>query len=215
MNPDTDIYSTIWLKIPTLLRFFLTMVPVLATLFTMLRLIFWLSFNDSTAPLSSTDFTQALWVGFRFDLRIILEIMLPLFFLSWIKWLSPFNYPWARYLWVIYLGLGFTLISLVYSFDFGHYAYLVKRLDYTAIRFLENPAISGQMVWESYPVIWISLALLLTISIFTWAVNRLFIHLAKNPAAKYLWWQNGLIGFCSLLIVAFGIYSNFSRYPLR
>jgi phosphoglycerol transferase MdoB-like AlkP superfamily enzyme len=214
MNTDICL-SSIWIKIPSLLRFLLILVPVLAILFTLLRVVFWLVFNDSTAPLNSTDLMQALWIGFRFDLRIILETLLPLFFLGWIKWFSPFNVQWARYFWVVYLGFAFTLISLVYSFDFGHYAYLVKRLDYTATRFLENPAISGQMVWESYPVIWISLALLLTISTFTFAVNRLFIWLSKSPTEHYLWWQNGLIGFVSLFIVAFGIYSNFSRYPLR
>jgi len=212
---DSNTHTTIWLKIPALLRFLLILVPVLTALFTVLRLAFWLSFNDSTAPLSHSDLSQALWLGSRFDLRIILETLLPLFFLGWIKWLNPFNYRWARYIWVVYLSLAFTLISLIYCFDFGHYAYLIKRLDYTAIRFLENPAISGQMVWESYPVIWISLALILTLSIFTWSVNRLFIRLAQNSATHYLWWQNGLIGFCSLLLVAFGIYSNFSRYPLR
>ena len=215
MPPDIHTNTTKQSKIPALLRFLLILVPVLAILFTLLRIIFCLTFNDSTSPLSHSEVTQALWLGFRFDLRIILEVMLPLFFLGWIKWLSPFNYRWVRYIWVVYLGLAFTLISLFYSFDFGHYAYLLKRLDYTAIRFLENPAISGQMVWESYPVIWIGLGLLLATSMFTWCVNRLFIHLSHSTTTSYLWWQNGLIAFVSLLLVAFGIYSNFSRYPLR
>lgn len=211
----TNTCIPLWLKIPALLRFLLILVSVLAVLFTLMRLIFWIAFSDSVAPLSNEDFVQALWLGFRFDLRIILEIMLPLFFLGWIKWFSPFKFRWVRYFWTIYLGFGFTLVSLVYSFDFGHYAYLVKRLDYTATRFLENPAISGQMVWESYPVIWIGLALFLTIGLFTWAVYHLFFRLSKNPVPEYCWWQKGLIGFCSLLIFALGIYSNFSRYPLR
>ena len=42
---------------------------------------------------------------------------------------------------------------LLYAADFGHYGYLDNRLDITAVSFAENPIISLQMIWESYPVI--------------------------------------------------------------
>ena len=36
------------------------------------------------------------------------------------------------------------------------------------MRFLEDTAISTQMVWESYPVIWITLGWLLTTALTFW-----------------------------------------------
>lgn len=139
-------------KIPRLLRFLMIFTTGMTSLLIVLHLAFWMLYEDPSSPLSSSDFWQALWLGSRFDLRIALVMILPIFFLGWIKWLNPFYSKYTKYFWMSYLTLMFSIIGMFYIVDFGHYAYLGLRLDATALRFLEDFAISKDMVMESYPV---------------------------------------------------------------
>jgi phosphoglycerol transferase MdoB-like AlkP superfamily enzyme len=215
MYTEKRLCRRIWQKIPKILRAMLTLAVGLTALFIVLHLAFWIAFDDSQSPLGSSDLVQALWLGMRFDLRIALVMLLPLFFVGWIKWLSPFETRWGRYFWTTYLSAVFAVVGLFYIVDFGHYAYLATRLDFTATRFLENAAISGEMVWESYPVVWITLAYLAVVALFVWLVNRLFQSLAVSAPSGLRWWQGTVVGFGSFLLVAIGIQSKFSQYPLR
>lgn len=207
--------SKIYYKLPRLLRFLSIFVLAMTSLFVLLHLTFWLAYEDPQSPLSRHDFWQALWLGSRFDLRLALVMILPIFFLGWIKWLNPFYSRYMKYFWMGYLSLLFSVIGFFYMVDFGHYAYLGIRLDATALRFLEDPVISAQMVVESYPVVWISLGYLASIAIFIFLLNALYekIKAEKNPDYSLL--KYSVIGFVSLLIVTLGVMSKFSQYPLR
>ncbi len=202
-------------KVPRLLRFLSVFVLAMTSLLVVLHLAFWLVYEDPDAPLSSYDFWHGLWLGSRFDLRIALVMILPIFFLGWIKWLNPFYSRYTKYLWLSYLTLMFSVIGLFYIVDFGHYAYLGLRLDATALRFAENPLISAQMVVESYPVVWITLAYLASIALFVFLLNRLYERCKKESTPEYKLWKYALIGFVSLFIVTLGVMSKFSQYPLR
>ena len=80
---------------------------------------------------------------------------------GWLRPLSPLHNPLARRLWLGYLLLATVTTVMFYVSDFGHFAYLHTRIDSTMLRFLANPLISLEMVWQSYPVIIWSVALLL------------------------------------------------------
>lgn len=63
-----------------------------------------------------------------------------------------------RWLARAYLLLVLGGVGLLYIIDFGHYAYLGVRINATVLRYLDDAQISRQMLWESYPVLWIVLA---------------------------------------------------------
>lgn len=205
----------IFYKLPKLLRFLVVFIASLTLLFVALRVAFFLAFNDPHAPLSSHDFWTAMWLGFRFDLRMVVVMSAPLFFLGWIKWLSPFKYNISRYVWLAYLEAVFLIYSLFYVFDFGHYAYLSTRIDFTSLRFLENPWISAEMVWESYHVIWILIGLILANIVFVLLTKKLFQAITNQPNIKLSLLKGFLFSFISFLVMFVMGYSKLSQYPLR
>jgi len=202
-------------KVPRLLRFLFAFIVGMTLVFIVLHLAFWLAFEDAKAPLSSSDFWHALWLGARFDLRLTINMILPIFFLGWIKWLNPFNSSAMKYFWLTYLTLAFSGIALVYIIDFGHFSYLGIRLDATALRFLEDLSISADMVMESYPVFWITLGYLGAVGVFVFLLNLLYERCLKKPTPRYSVVGYGVIGFISLLLLTLGVMSKFSQYPLR
>jgi phosphoglycerol transferase MdoB-like AlkP superfamily enzyme len=202
-------------KVPRLLRFLFAFVVGMTSVFIILHLAFWIAYEDPNAPLSRSDFWQALWLGSRFDLRIALVMILPIFFLGWIKWLNPFYSKYNKYFWLTYLTLMFSAIGMFYIVDFGHYSYLGLRLDATALRFLEDLSISTDMVMESYPVFWITLGYVSSIILFVFLLNLLYERCKAEPTPHYSFLKYFAIGFVSLFVVTLGVMSKFSQYPLR
>lgn len=203
----------IFLKLPKLFRFLLIFITSLTLFFVAMRIAFYIAYNDPASPLIMADLLKSMWLGLRFDLRMVVLMVLPLFFLG--PLLNPFVYKWARYLWVGYLSAIFAVYTMFYVFDFGHYAYLQTRLDFTAMRFLENAAISMEMVWESYPVVWISIGIVTVISVFAYLTNLLFITINKQPYIKLGLLKGVAFGVGGFLILLIAGYSKFSQYPLR
>jgi len=207
--------TTLWHNMPKILKFILLYTLALTTLLFVMRIIFFILFNTPEAPLSTHDLLKAFWLGERFDMRVAVATVLPLFFVGWIKWLNPFNYKVLHLLWHSAITLAFALISLAYIVDIGHYAYLNSRLNFTAMRFAEDAAISASMVWESYPVIWITLAWLLSIALFIFSMEKIHNFVARSNPKSLKIWQGFVVGFVAFLFVFIAAYSKFSQYPLR
>ncbi|MEA1919443.1 MAG: sulfatase-like hydrolase/transferase, partial [Campylobacterota bacterium] len=202
-------------KLPPFLQMFFTLLLSITGLFFLLHIIFYLIYEPQELPLSSADLFTALWLGFRFDLRVAIALLLPLFFVGWIPWISPLRSKLFRYLWTSIITLGFSFIALVYASDFGHYSYLSLRLDFSAMRFLEDAAISAQMVWESYPIVWILLAYAASIRLFWFLLERHFEYYGEIKTKPLSKTKLIAISFASFLVVVIGAYSKISQYPLR
>ena len=147
-----------WLK-SRRLQYLLAITALFFSLMVVLRAVFYFGFSPLSGDSDiATDTILTAWgIGLRFDLRLALLLMLPLAALAYLPWLNLLRSSIARFVGHAYLLLALLLVVLTYILDFGHYAYLGDRLNVTALRFLEDTAISTQMVWESYPVIWITL----------------------------------------------------------
>ncbi len=201
--------------LPPFLQMFSILLFRITALFFALHLIFYYIFDPKELPLSSSDLMTALWLGFRFDLRVAIALLLPLFFIGWIPWISPLRSVLFRKIWVVVISLGFAFIALVYAVDFGHYSYLSTRLDFSAMRFLQDASISAQMLWESYPIVWILIAYAASIRLFYFALDYHFEYYSHVETYKLSKAQNFAIGFVALLLVVIGAYSKLSQYPLR
>lgn len=207
--------NTLLHPIPRLFKLLIAVAILSVLILSGMRLIFWFIFNNPADPLSHHDLFYAFYLGAKFDLRLTLYVLLPLFLLGWIKWLSPFRNTLMQRIWLIYLVLAATGVLLVYLTDFGHYAYLNKRIDATVLRFLGNFSTSANMVWDSYSVIPWSLAVIALIALDAWAINGLIRYFRRQDAVPLRTRHKFWIAPLSFFVFLFAIFGKFSYYPLR
>ncbi len=180
-----------------------------------MRVGFWLAFDNPHDPVSSGDLLQAFYVGTKFDLRLALLVLLPPLLLAWLRPLDPFRSRAAHYLWIGYFSLTGLGVLLFYFLDFGHYAYLKIRTDVNVLRFLDNLGTSARMMWESYPIIWITLALLALLALNAFAVHRLLSRLARSEQHTIGRRRHVATIAVTAFVVLFGLYGKLAWYPLR
>ncbi len=202
-------------KLPRLPRFLALATLLYVGIFSLLRLGFWLYFDSPNDPLPGGELLTALYLGLKFDLRLALIMLLPLFLLGWLPWLSPFRRRALRLFWVGYLTLAGMAILLFYMVDFGHFAYLQTRLDASALRFMKNLDISLQMVWESYPVVTLTLVLIAGSTLLAWMLNILVLRCAAASAPQLDWKRRSATALLTAVLLLGGLYGKFSYYPLR
>jgi len=177
------------------------------------RIIFYFMF------LSSQDFKQgellhSWYLGLKFDLRYTLIVLIPFALMVAISRNKVFS-GIIKKISSTYIVIVFVATLLLYLLDIGHYQYLGIRVNSSIIRFATNPLISIQMVWESYPVIWGSLFVVIFVAVINFITKRNFSNCSKNNFKK-----ETKLGFTwklilSILIYAAGIYGAVAYYPLR
>ncbi len=201
-------------RIPPRLRLLLLPALLLTLMMSLLRIGFWLYFDPSIDPLPLADLPWALYLGMKFDLRVALLLLLPLALLGWIAPLSPLT-RFGRHLWSGYLALAVGALLLFYMVDFGHYSYLNKRIDHTILHFFADQQISLEMVWQSYPVVPLTLLLLLALIASAIGMNRHLRHYAEIPYSPLPLKGRTLLITAAVLLYFFAIFAKISWYPLR
>ncbi|MBF0207086.1 MAG: sulfatase-like hydrolase/transferase [Oligoflexia bacterium] len=179
--------------------------------------------SGMSSGVSAKDFAFAFYLGTKFDLRLLLVAFSPgLPFLLFVKSLRL--QAWFRKIFINYLLLLISVLTLFYVVDFAHYSYLRSRLSSSVVEFLQNPLISLQMVWESYPVIKILFFLAFGILFFRWLFFKYFFvarttvgPIGAMNRRKILLWphQWPLMWALIILLWALGIYGKLGFYPLR
>ncbi|MHC8327449.1 LTA synthase family protein [Pseudomonas sp. LB1P83] len=157
------------------LHYWLGATAIAFVLFALLRVVFFFGFSgfEPKALMDTKGVWETLNIGFRFDLRLAILTMLPLALLAWIPRWNLLRSRLLRRIARVYLVAVLSVMLLIYIIDFGHYAYLGVRINATVLRFIEDAQISRDMVWQTYPVIWISLGWLATVALVTLALVRL------------------------------------------
>ncbi len=207
-------------KIPRLHLYVFAVLLLFLLIQSGLRLIFWFKFNNPADPVSTHDLVWSFYLGMKFDLQASLGTLLPVLLLGWIKPLHPVYSHFGKRLWALYISLALILMYLIYITDAGHYAYLQQRLNATALRFLENPFISANMIWQTYPVISGSMIFAFIIALTIFIFFKLTNTIDKNDAIKSYWgqkrWhQKTILVVLTVIIVFSGLMAKISWYPLR
>ena len=202
-------------KIPRLLRFLLATIVVYLIVFSLLRLGFLWYFRQDAHGISTSEMLYALYLGVKFDLRLTLIILLPLFLLGWIPWLSPFKYRGAKYLWMAYLSVVTAGVLLLYFLNFGWFAYLKTDMDRSALRFLGDIRDSAGMVWETYPVVTLTLLMIVALAAFGYLLHRVIGFCSMRPTPAYRWKGKTVTAVLTFFLVLFGMYGKWGWYPLR
>jgi len=189
------------------LRYLAGLTGLFFALFALLRAMFYFGFSGigQEVDVSAATLAQAWSVGLRFDLRLALLLILPLALIAILPRWNLVSAPAWRSVARAYLSLAVVVVTLIYVFDFGYYAYLGIRINSAAFRFLEDFAISSSMVWQSYPVVWILLgwmAMLAGFLLLAFRLERATLDRAPTVISRA---QRSVAGVAVALLIIFGL----------
>ena len=157
---------------------------------------------------------KALLIGIKFDLRLAVILCFPQIILSVLPYINITNSTLNKNISKIYNYTSIVILLLFYSVDFGHYSYLGRRVDVSVLRFLENPQISAQMIWESYPVLLILIFLSFIFFGFKLLFELSYTILLTNQKIIAIRKKIFIINISGLIIL-FSLWGTFKQYPLR
>ncbi len=202
--------------LPKSFNFIVYNIAVYLTALTGLRLLFFYLFYESSQAIPSDVLLNAFYIGFKFDVRVVFIMHLPLILLSLFRSQNVFYRSLKSSLWVSYLMFIFVITSVFYISDFGYYAYLRNtRIDATSLSFLHNLHDSLEMIWESYHVVLYILSAVIFIILYGLFIKNRISRVQKLevvPLGKKSRFCLTIV--CSVLFL-FGIYGKVSYYPLR
>ncbi|MCQ4261560.1 sulfatase [Stutzerimonas stutzeri] len=186
------------------LHYWFGAVAILFVALAVLRGIFFVGFSGfETSALSEIEaVSETLGIGLRFDLRLAILLMLPIALLAWLPVWNLTRSRAVRWLARLYLALALGAVLLVYIIDFGHYAYLGVRINATVLRFLEDAQISTDMVWQTYPVVWITLAWVAATAL-VWSLLVRFERVTLDRPAKPISRLSLTWGSAAMVVVVF------------
>ena len=195
-------------KIPKSVRLAISISVGLLLCMTMYRLFFFYHFRPQEKPFSGS----MMIMGLRYDLRVVAAIAMLVFILSSI--INPFKNKRAKKGLLAFLSIIFFVFIIAYTSDFYYYAYLKQKLSAAIVGFAQDAAISTSMVWQSYPVLKILIAIFLAITLFIWITIKSinYINEIKFFVNKK---QNNIIKIVFCLLCAVSIYGKIGQYPLR
>lgn len=136
------------------------------------------------------------------------------FLLGCIPALHPFRTKTGKsvsmFLWAVLI----IVAGLFYAIDFANYAYLNERLNAGLLNYMSDAKTSANMMWQTYPVIRILLAITIVLLVLLWMIRRIYTRIEKKPVAVSK--PSRIISSIAFfLLLAFLIFGRIGQYPLR
>ncbi|MDQ6902042.1 MAG: sulfatase-like hydrolase/transferase [Bacteroidota bacterium] len=199
-------------SIPLTIQWLVMLWSIYVIIFTIFRLVTVFLFRPAYIPFSSLF--PSFWLGFRFDAKWISMILLPIAILSMYTRFSPFFSERNKRFWSYYLAVTTFIVLFFFGADFGNFSYNHTRINASALNFAEDPLISVRMLWQSYPMIWILMALAITVFLMFTIFKKTHVQTIKrnqaiSPAHKKSWHAGAII------FLAWSVYGIFSLTPLK
>jgi phosphoglycerol transferase MdoB-like AlkP superfamily enzyme len=196
-------------RIPKLLRWIFSVVLLFLATMTVFRVLFFFKYNPPNKAFSGSAFI----LGLRFDARVACIVGLAIMLLTFIPFLNPLKNRSAKKIWNFLLPLLFVILLLFYFIDFYHFDYLHQRLNATILNYLQDAGISYQMMWQTYPLIKIGIALIVLLA----AARFVFIQLLAGYLQQDSFYKrNGIAAYViSFLLLGGLIFGKVGQFPLR
>ncbi|MBC7828623.1 MAG: LTA synthase family protein [Chitinophagaceae bacterium] len=179
---------------------------------TMMRVMLYIFFSKQ--GYSFSELADPFVLGLRYDLRTVALVLIILLVAGSIPMFHPFRTDSTKKCWIFLLGIVAFLLLLFYFIDFAHYSYLAQRLNASVLNYLHDTAISLNMVWQSYPLIKLTIALLLVTALLIWLIKLSHKAIGKDhkPVSK----RKRILSFVILfLLFGLAIFGRINQYPLR
>ncbi len=199
-------------RAPKTIQWVVKLFFIFLLVFTLFRVSTFLAFRPEN--ISLIDAVPSFVMGIRFDIRWICILLIPIVLLSFIPRLSPYSSINARRAWVTYLAIATFLLMFFFGADYGHFAYVSTRLNASALNFAEDAKISFQMLWQSYPLFWIVLALIAVAYLFYWLYKKTHQQVESINNKSEINYRRRWYAWVTVLMV-FGIYGSVSSKPLQ
>jgi phosphoglycerol transferase MdoB-like AlkP superfamily enzyme len=196
-------------RVPKLLRWIFSVVFILLAVMTVSRLIIYWQFNPPGKAFSGSAFI----LGLRYDARIVSITGLAMMLLCALPFLDPFKNNKAAVFWNILLPAVFMLLVLVLAIDFYHFDYLHQRLNATVLNYLEDAGISVNMMWQSYPLLKISLGFILLLVLARLGFGKLLARYREQYS--YYKRKGRLMYVIAFVIFGIFIFGRIGQFPLR
>jgi phosphoglycerol transferase MdoB-like AlkP superfamily enzyme len=196
---------------PLTIRWLAMIWVVYLAIFTTFRIITVILFKPSDIVFGSL--LPAFWMGFRFDARWISLLLLPMGILSIYPKFSPFFSEKNKKRWSWYLAITTFIVLFFFGADIANFSYNHTRINASALNFAEDPVTSIEMLWESYPLFWITLFLVSTVLLFRKLFNKAYIRMTGNfnydeNTTPWIW---QLIAIFFMVWCVFGVFGTSKR----
>ncbi len=197
-------------RMPKLLRWISMTMFLLLVLMFFYRLFFFYYYGQAGRPITGSAF----FLGSRYDARVVAVVGLVMMLTCLIPVLDPFKNKSAKKIWVGILTLIFLIFLLFYAADFYHYDYLQQRLSASVFNFLPDAKISFTMMAQTYPLVTISIAIILLLGVYAWLSTKILNRIAGAESLgprKQRKWPFLAAG----LLMGALIFGRLGQYPLR
>ncbi|MEO7524077.1 MAG: sulfatase-like hydrolase/transferase, partial [Ferruginibacter sp.] len=197
-------------KIPRILKWIFSVMLLFLVLMSIYRFFFFFHYRPLNRPFSGSSFL----LGLRYDARLVAILGLSMLILCAVPFINPFKKSGAKSFWTILLAIVFGICLVFYVSDFYHYDYLHQRLSATVLNYFQDAGISANMMWETYPLIKITLVFIVLVFLFALWQRRLIKKFQNKPAiAKSK--LNTIYYISFVLILAGFTFGKLGQYPLR
>ncbi|MDD4819844.1 MAG: sulfatase-like hydrolase/transferase [Flavobacteriales bacterium] len=200
-------------KIPPYISYSLLCFLVLFIICMVYKVVFYNFFYDSFASGSSTEIKHAVWISTRFDIRLSIILTLPVTLLSMIISERFFSQKTFKRISRTYFSIVALVLALALMMDAGCFSYTSVRLNASLLEFAKNPLISLKMMWQTYPVVWAAITLVVVMLAFYFLFSA--IYRLCSYSEKGRWQSKTAWRALWVLLVAWGLYGSTSHYPLR
>lgn len=200
-------------RVPNYIKYIFTNIFFFFVYIFLFRVLFYYFFSQ-LENISSSEIQKAFWLGIRFDIKLAVITFFPLAALILIVNYRFLQKKFYRKLANVYLLIAYVILTLFYLFDFGYYDYLNIRLDASALKFLSNFKISGQVLIESYPIYKIIFGILI-LGYFIFNLSKIIYKSFSNQTTLISKKIKTIYFVATILILSFGIYNSITHYPLR
>ncbi len=199
-------------RVPKTIQWIVKLFFIYLFIFTAFRIATVIFFKP--ASIGVWELMEPFWLGLKYDLRWIALLLSPIALFSLYPTLSPFYSERSKRRWTIYLGIVTLLVLFFYGADFGQFAYINARLNADALIFAEDPRESLQMVWQSYPVVWILIGLVGAVMMMTWMFRRMHVDVEEKNINIHKFTYRRRWHAAALLLIGWFIYGFLTVKPL-
>ena len=200
-------------RIPKTIQWIIKLLIIYLCIFTAFRIATVICFKP--AGLSVFELIPSFILGVQYDLRWIAIVLLPIACLSLFPKFSPFYSERSKKAWTFYLAFVTLILLFFFGADFGHFAYVSTRLNASALNFAEDAGISFEMLWQSYPMVWILAGLAGAVIMMAWMFRRMHVSVEEQNVNMHKFSYRKRWHGVIIILLAWFVFGFMSLKPLK
>ena len=127
--------------------------------------------------------------------------------------LSPFYSSRNKKWWTWYLAVSTFIVFFFFAAGFGSFSYNRTPLDAGAMNFVEDPGISLKMMFQTYPMVWMILGLVVAVLFFRWMYHRSHWQVINRTDGRGIPYRRKYFVVTALILFLF-TWGSLSGLPL-